>query len=69
MQTVSDAQSQRAAKLWKNADFIFTKQIHRQMSGGEARKTLLARALVRRPRLLLLDEPFDGWMKLRVRLR
>lgn len=31
-----------------------------QMSSGEARKTLLARALVNNPELLLLAEPFDS---------
>ena len=30
------------------------------VSAGEMRKTLIARALIRRPRLLILDEPFDG---------
>ena len=32
----------------------------RVLSNGEARKTLIARALMRRPDLLILDEPFDG---------
>jgi molybdate transport system ATP-binding protein len=30
------------------------------LSNGEMRKTLLARALLRRPRLLILDDPFAG---------
>jgi molybdate transport system ATP-binding protein len=32
----------------------------RNLSTGEFRRLLVARALVRRPRLLALDEPFDG---------
>ena len=30
------------------------------LSTGEMRKTLIARALVKSPKLLILDEPFDG---------
>jgi len=32
----------------------------RMLSTGELRKTLLARALSRRPRLLVIDDPYDG---------
>ena len=32
----------------------------RFLSNGETRKTLIARALMRKPDLLILDEPFDG---------
>ncbi|MBD1388507.1 molybdate ABC transporter ATP-binding protein ModF [Neiella sp. HB171785] len=32
----------------------------RSLSTGETRKVLLARALLRRPQLLLLEDPFDG---------
>ncbi len=33
---------------------------YRYLSSGEGRKLLLARALLGRPELLVLDEPFDG---------
>ena len=33
---------------------------YRYLSSGEGRKLLLARALLERPELLVLDEPFDG---------
>ena len=35
------------------------KQIH-DLSGGELRRVLLARAMVRRPQLLIFDEPLQG---------
>lgn len=35
------------------------KQIH-DLSGGELRRVLLARAMVRKPQLLILDEPLQG---------
>ena len=33
---------------------------YRQLSSGESRKALLAQALLRKPGLLILDEPFDS---------
>ncbi|HHY97622.1 MAG TPA: ATP-binding cassette domain-containing protein [Firmicutes bacterium] len=37
-----------------------TKRIPHYLSGGEKRKVALAGALIRRPELLILDEPFAG---------
>ncbi len=42
----------RLAPLWERG--------YRQLSTGEGRKTLLLRAVLERPSLLVLDEPFDG---------
>lgn len=42
----------RLAPLWERG--------YRQLSTGEARKVLLLRAVLQRPSLLILDDPFDG---------
>jgi len=40
-------------------DYLLSRKLN-TVSNGEARKLLIARALVRSPRLLILDEPFEG---------
>jgi molybdate transport system ATP-binding protein len=42
-----------------NIEYLLNRKL-RALSNGEIRKVLLARALLKRPRLLILDEPFDG---------
>ncbi|MBI3379599.1 ATP-binding cassette domain-containing protein [Candidatus Gottesmanbacteria bacterium] len=42
-----------------NITYLLSREIT-ALSSGEMRKTLIARALMKSPKLLILDEPFDG---------
>ena len=61
MQRPSVAQLAQARALAKRLGFVaLAGRNTMQMSYGEFRKILLARALVHQPEALVLDEPFDG---------
>ena len=61
VQRVSRAQRQRIAALMEQLELQeLTMRSVLQMSYGEFRRILLARALVHEPELLICDEPFDG---------
>lgn len=59
--TITDAMRQRASAALQAAGALhLTDRTLDEMSSGEARRVLLARALVTSPRALVLDEPTTG---------
>jgi molybdate transport system ATP-binding protein len=56
--------SEDEKRLYEIADLLGIRHLLQRgitlLSTGEMRKTLIARALIKSPKLLILDEPFDG---------
>ena len=52
------ARRERVVRLL-GIDYLLTRKLL-HLSGGEAKKLMIARALMKEPRLLLLDDPFSG---------
>lgn len=60
-QQPTQSQLQRAESLLEQLDLLaLASRPFQELSQGQQRRTLLGRALVHRPELLVLDEPLDG---------